>query len=278
MAESPSGRPQTSTIDGAIDESRALQRAGWAGTAAVVAIAPGVALCSLAGVDAPGASDAAIRDRLESGAKQAAAGVGVPVLGVGVALLLWFATGLRRVLDRLSGGDTLVEAVVPAAALFGGLAITGVSIDVSSAITRFASDAFAPDLDTARVLGTAGLIIGLTGLTGGSVMVAVTTRITHRANTLPTSARLGSYAVAMLCLTSFWNGGIASVAFALWVFGAAIGVRRATRNGPLAGGDGAMPEDRTPPGTAPKAGGGGDPGASWPSASEVRGSCWCWRC
>jgi hypothetical protein len=42
------------------------------------------------------------------------------VLGAGVALLLWFATGLRRELDRLSGADPLAHAIVPAAALFGG--------------------------------------------------------------------------------------------------------------------------------------------------------------
>ncbi len=236
MTESPVSSPQIPTSNSGIDESRALRRAGWAGAASVVAIALGVALCSLAGVDAPGASDAAIRDRLDAGARQVAAGVGVPVLGAGVALLLWFATGLRRALDRLSGGDPLVEAVVPAAGLFGGLAITGVSIDVSSAITGLASDAFTPDLNTARVLGTAGLIIGLTGLTGAAVMVAVTTRIAHRANTLPRWARWGSYVVAVLCLTSFWNGGMASVAFALWVVGAVIGILRATRTGPLTGG------------------------------------------
>ena len=69
-------------------------------------------------------------------------------------------------LDRISGGDPLTQAVVPAAALLGGLTITGVSLDVSSAITRLAADAFTPDPDTVRVLGTAGLVIGLTGLTG----------------------------------------------------------------------------------------------------------------
>jgi hypothetical protein len=39
--------------------------------------------------------------------------------------------------------------------------------------------------------------------------------------------RLGSYAVAVLCLSGFWSGGMASVAFALWLIGAVIGVLRA---------------------------------------------------
>ncbi len=138
-----------------MDESRALQRAGWAGAASVVLLVVGVALCASVGVDDPGVSDAAILERLDDGAKQAAAGIGLPVLGAGIALLLWFAVGLRRVLDRLSGGDPLAHATVPAAALLGGLMITGVSLDVSSAVTAL-SDEFTPDPDIARVLGTAG--------------------------------------------------------------------------------------------------------------------------
>jgi hypothetical protein len=78
-----------------MDESRALQRAGWAGAASVVLLVVGVALCAPVGVDAPGVSDAAILESLDDGAKQAAAGIGLPVLGAGVALLLWFAVGLR---------------------------------------------------------------------------------------------------------------------------------------------------------------------------------------
>ncbi|MEZ5115751.1 MAG: hypothetical protein R2737_05720 [Candidatus Nanopelagicales bacterium] len=213
-------------LAGTRDDPRALRRAAWAGAAAVLALVVGVALCSLAGVDSPGVSDAVIRDRLAGGVPQAAAGVGLPVLGLGVALLLWFATGLRQVLDRLSGGDPLARAVVPAAALVGGLLIVAVSLDVSSAITAFASEAVIPDPGTARVLGTAGLLVGLTGLTGGAVMVAVTARIADKGHALPRWAVWASYLVALICLTSFWNGGLASVVFALWVIGAAIGLRR----------------------------------------------------
>lgn len=96
-----------------MDESRALRRAGWAGAASIVLLVVGVALGYLVGVDDPSMSDAAILERLNDDARQAAAGVGMPVLAAGVALLLWFATGLRRVLDRLSGGDPLAHAVVP---------------------------------------------------------------------------------------------------------------------------------------------------------------------
>lgn len=116
-----------------MDELRALQRTGWAGAASVVLLVVGVALCVPVGVDDPRMSDAAIHERLEDGARQAAAGIGLPVLGAGTALLLWFAIGLRRILDVLSGGDPLARAIVPAAALLGGLMITGVSLDVSSA-------------------------------------------------------------------------------------------------------------------------------------------------
>ena len=214
-----------------MDESRALQRAGWAGAASVALLVGGVALCALAGVDNPSVSDAVILERLDDGAKQAAAGIGLPVLSAGVALLLWFAVGLRRVLDRLSGGDPLAQATLPAAALFGGLTITGVSLDVSSAYTAW-SDEFTPDPDTARVLGTAGLLVALTGLTGGAVLVAVTTRIAQQAHALPTWAVWLSYAVAVLCLSGFWSGGMASAAFALWLIGAVVGVLRAARTPP----------------------------------------------
>ena len=211
-----------------MDESRALRRAGWAGAFSVVLLMLGVALCALVGVDAPGDPDAAILDRLHDGAKQTAAGIGLPVLSAGVALLLWFAVGLRRVLDRLSDGDPLAHATVPAAALFGGLLITGVSLDVSSAVTSLSNE-FTPDPDIARVLGTAGGLVGLTGLVGGAVLVAVTTRIAQQAHALSTWAVWVSYAVAGLCLSGFWSGGMASVAFALWLIGAVIGVLRAAR-------------------------------------------------
>jgi hypothetical protein len=211
-----------------MDEAGALRRAGWAGAASVVLLALGVALCASVGVDTPGVSDADILQRLDDGARQAAAGIGLPVLAVGVALLLWFAVGLRRVLDRLSGGDPLVHAAVPATALLGGLVITGVSLDVSSAVTALSSE-FTPDPDTARVLGTAGVIAGLTGLTGGAVLVAVTTRIVQQARALPTWLAWVCYAVAALCLTGFWSTGMASLVFALWLIGAVIGVLRAAR-------------------------------------------------
>ncbi|GAA0942818.1 hypothetical protein GCM10009554_35690 [Kribbella koreensis] len=86
-----------------MDESGALRRAGWAGAASVVLLVVAVALCYLVGVDDASMSDSDILERLNDDGRQAAAGIGVPVLAAGVALLLWFATGLRRVLDRLSG-------------------------------------------------------------------------------------------------------------------------------------------------------------------------------
>jgi hypothetical protein len=211
-----------------MDESRALRRAAWAGVASVVLLIVAVTLGYLVGVDDAGMSDSAILERLNDDTRQAAAGIALPVLAAGVALLLWFATGLRHVLDRLSGGDPLAHAIVPGAALLGGLMITGVSLDVSSAFTAW-SDEFTPDPDTARVLGTAGLVVALTGLTGGAALVAVTTRIAQQARALPTWAVWVSYAVAVLCLSGFWSGGMASVAFALWLIGAVIGVLRAAR-------------------------------------------------
>ena len=230
-----------------MDESRALQRAGWAGAASVVLLAVGVALGYLVGVDDPSMSDSAILERLNDDARQVAAGIGMPVLAAGVALLLWFATGLRRVLDRLSGGDPLAHAIVPAAALFGGLMITGVSLDVASAYAAL-SDEFTPDADTVRALGMAGSVLALTGLIGGGVLVAVTTRIAQQARALPAWAVWASYAVAGLSLTGFWSGGMASVAFALWLIGAVIGVLRAARRTPPAP---AVPAQGAP---APEAG------------------------
>ncbi|MGE0058250.1 MAG: hypothetical protein AB7P33_14605 [Dehalococcoidia bacterium] len=216
-----------------MDESRALQRAGWAGACSVVLLAVGVALAYLVGVDDPSMSDAAILERLNDDTRQVAAGVGMPVLAAGVALLLWFATGLRQVLDRLSGGDPLAHAVVPAVALFGGLMITGVSLDVASAYAAL-SDEFTPDPDTARALGMAGNVLALTGLVGGGVLVAVTTRIAQQARALPSVAVWASYAVAALTLTGFWSGGMASVALAMWLIGVSIGVLRIARRLPPA--------------------------------------------
>jgi hypothetical protein len=103
---------------------------------------------------------------------------------------------------------------VPAAALFAALMITGVSLDVATAYAEMSSE-FNPDPDTARVLGMAGNVVALTGLVGGGVLVAVTTRIAHRARAMPTWAVWASCAVAVLSLTGFWSGDIASVAFAL---------------------------------------------------------------
>jgi hypothetical protein len=194
-----------------------------------VLLVTGVALCAQAGVDAPGVPDAAILDRLH-GARQAAAGIGVPVIGAGVALLFWFVAGLRQRLEHLSGGDPLAHAVMPAAAMLGGLMITGVSLDVSSAFAALSQE-FTPDPDTSRVLGTAGLLIALTGLTGGAVLVAVTTRIAQQARVLPGWAVWASYAAAVVCLSGFWSGGMASVAFALWLVGAVVGVLRSARKG-----------------------------------------------
>jgi hypothetical protein len=198
-----------------------------------VLLVVGLTLCALVGVDEPGVSDAAILERLDDGARQAAAGIGLPVLGVGVALLLWFAVGLRRVLDRLSGGDPLAHATVPAAALLGGLMITGVSLDVSSGVTAL-SDKFTPDADIARVLGTAGGLVGFTGLIGGAVLVAVTTRIAQQARALPKWAVWVSYAVVVVCLSGFWGADMASVPFWLWLIGAVVGVLRAARRTPPA--------------------------------------------
>ncbi len=163
------------------------------------------------------------------------------MLGTGIALLLWFATGLRRMLDRLSGGDPLTHAIVPSVALLGGLMITGVSLDVSSAVTAL-SDEFTPDPDTARVLGTAGAVVALTGLTGGAALVAVTTRIAQQAHALPTWAVWVSYAVAVLCLAGFWSAGMASAAFALWILGAVIGILRFSATSKTS----ATPDARTP--------------------------------
>ncbi|NIK59843.1 hypothetical protein [Kribbella shirazensis] len=222
-----------------MDEAQALRRAGWAGAASIGLLAGGVALGYLVGVDDPGMSDSEILARLNDDARQVAAGIGMPVLAAGVALLLWFATGLRRVLDGLSGGDPLAHAIVPAAALFGGLLITGVSLDVASALAAWSGE-FTADPDTARALGTAGLVLALTGLIGCGVLIAVTTRICQRARVLPAWATWLSYAVAALCLSGFWSGGMASAAFALWLIGAVIGVLRAARRTP------AVPAQRAP--------------------------------
>ena len=207
-------------------ESRALRHAAWAGAASVVLLAGGIGLGYLVGVDDPTMKDADILRRLNDDGRQAAAGIGVPVLAGGVALLLWFASGLRSVLDRISGEDPLAHAIVPAAALFGGLAITGVSLDVGSAFAAW-SDEFTADPDTVRALGMAGQVLGLTGLVGAAVVVAVTTRVLRKAEALPTWATWASYLVVFLCLAGFWSGGMGSVAFALWVFAAVVGMLRA---------------------------------------------------
>jgi hypothetical protein len=230
--------------NGGVEESRALQRAGWAGAAAVVLLIVGLTLCEMAGVEEPGVSDAVILGRLDDGARQTAGGIGLPVLGVGLALLIWFAVGLRRVLDRLSGGDPLAHMAVPATVLLGGLMITGVSLDMSSAITAMSGE-FTPDAGIARVLGTAGGLLGFSGLIGGAVLVAVTTRIAQQARALPTWAVWVSYAVAVLCLSGFWGADAAAVPFWLWVIGAVVGVLRAARRTPSA--PAAPAQDAPPP-------------------------------
>jgi len=56
-----------------------------------------------------------------------------------------------------------------------------------------------------------------------------------------------SYAVAGFCLSGFWSGGVGSVAFALWLIGAVIGVLRAARQTPQAPSAPAPEAARTPP-------------------------------
>ena len=73
--------------------------------------------------------------------------------------------------------------------------IIGVSFDVASAYAAW-SEEFTPDADTVRALGTAGNIVALTGLVGGGVLVAVTTRIAQQARALPAWAVWASYVVA----------------------------------------------------------------------------------
>lgn len=65
-------------------------------------------------------------------------------------------------------------------------------------------------------------------------MVGVTTRIAQQARALSTWAVWVSYAIAAVCLSGFWSGGMASVAFALWLIGAVIGLLRAARRTPQA--------------------------------------------
>lgn len=115
----------------------------------------------------------------------------------------------------------------------GWAGAASVSLSVSSAFTAW-SDEFTLDPDTARVLGTAGLVVALTGLTGGAVLVAVTTRLAQQARAVPTWAVWVSYAVAVLCLSGFWSGGTASVPFGLWLIGAVVGVLRVARRTPPA--------------------------------------------
>jgi hypothetical protein len=82
-----------------------------------------------------------------------------------------------------------------------------------------------------------------TGLIGGAVLVAVTTRIAQQAHALPTWAVWVSYAVAVLCLSGFWSADMAAVPFWLWVSGAVVGVLRTARRTP--------PEPAVPPHGAP---------------------------
>ena len=102
------------------------------------------------------------------------------------------------------------------------------SLDTGNAFAAL-SDEFTPDPNTSRALGIAATALGLTGLVGGTVMVAVTTRIAQQARVLPTWAIWVSYGVAALDLTGFWSGGLATPAFALWLIGAVIGVLRVAR-------------------------------------------------
>jgi hypothetical protein len=81
-----------------------------------------------------------------------------------------------------------------------------VSLDVASAYAAL-SDEFTPDPDTVRALGMAGSVLSLTGLIGGGVLVAATTRIAQQARAMPTWAVWASYAVAGPSLTGFWSGG-----------------------------------------------------------------------
>jgi hypothetical protein len=96
------------------------------------------------------------------------------------------------------------------------------------------SDEFTPDPDTARALGMAGSVLALSGLIGGGVLVAATARIAQQARALPAWAVGGVLRHRRAVPDRLWSGGMASVAFAVWLIGAVIAVLHAARRTPPA--------------------------------------------
>lgn len=209
-----------------MNESKHIRMAGWAGVVGIVLLVGSGVFWGLATFN-PTWNDATILDQVNGNNEQGYSYVSYTLLGPSLALLLWFATGLRRVLEVRAGSARLAAVVVPGMVMFAALTFAGVALDLSSTIAGSWTGRFVADADTVRALDVASYGIATAGLVGAGALVAATSRVIQATRSASAAWAWIGYVVAFVCVFGFWAFGLGTPLFVLWLLGACIGVIRA---------------------------------------------------
>lgn len=215
-----------------MNESQQIRLAGWAGIVGVVLLLVGGFFWGLSTFQ-PNWTDAALLQQATGSNEQYYAYLAYTLFAPALALLLWFATGLRRVLVVRAGSDRLAAVVVPGMAMFAGLMIAAVFIDLSSTFAAAWTEQFTPSADTIRALdlGAFGMSVG--GLIGVGALVAATSRVLQTTRSASPWVVWIGYAVAFVCVFGLWTWGFAVIPAMAWLLGGSIGLIRAVSAMPV---------------------------------------------
>ncbi|MGH8895158.1 MAG: hypothetical protein ACRDWY_17925 [Actinomycetes bacterium] len=204
-----------------MDDVKSLRHAGWAGIVGVLLLA---ASFIAANWTDPATGDAALRADIADAEGQAY--LAYTMLAPAVALLFWFATGLRRFLLIRCRADRLAAAVVPGIAFFTALFSAGIALILASTFASTWTDEFRIDPNLFRALAVGGIALAFLGLVGGGVVAAATSRAAEVAGVIPRWQAWVGYVVAFVAVFGMWTFGAALIPFALWLLAAAVALIR----------------------------------------------------
>lgn len=202
-------------------EARAVRYAGWAGIVGVVLLAVSFMLANWTD---PAETDRTLRSDIADAEGQAY--TAFTLLTPALALLLWFATGLRRYLVIRARADRLAAAVVPGMAVFTGMTGAGICLLLAVPLTNSWYDEFRIDPNTFRVLATGGVFAVFAAAVGGAAVVAATSRAAEVAGAVPRWLAWVGYVVAFVTVFTLWTFGVSLLVLGLWLLGAAVGLIR----------------------------------------------------
>ena len=212
-------------------EVRSIRLAGYAGVVGVLLLAATFLVANW--TDPADGDQMLLRDIADADAQAYTA---FTMLTPGVALLLWFAVGLRRYLLVRCRADRLAGAVVPGMAVFTGLSAVGISLILAVPMTSSWFDRYTIDVDTFRVLATCGIFVLFAGTAGAGATVAATSRAAQLAGAIPMWLAWVGYVVAVGTIVTLWTFGFTMLLLGLWLLGASIGLvlGAASMTGPAA--------------------------------------------